>query len=223
MKETEITPVLPPYSKQTIITIVLLWIWTFAATTHDNYWHTMYVQCFPLLTALHSHTCCTLDLWYSQPALSLATCAGKLQLKVKQYLRLEDRFKCDTNLSTSLLRSNFRHNQIPTGKMSDGNTKPKNCPTTQKNFNVQSPMQSLIYTSVKVPVLLCFFIIIYLHVTIHHPDHQRLVQILTHKMSKLCTSQQYFLHYPKQYFYKKNCIISLDTVLQLQHFTYPIM
>jgi len=84
-------------------------------------------------------------------------------------------------------------------------------------------MKSLIYTSVKSSIIIRFIIIIYLHVTTYHSDRQGLVQILTHKTSKLCTSQHYLLHQPKQRFYKKICLISLDTVLQLHQFTSPIM
>jgi hypothetical protein len=109
---------------------------------------------------------------------------------------------CDINLSTSILRSNIRHNQIPTGKCQMEVINQKNVPLHRKTL--MSVTNDIIDLHICKSTSIIRFIIIYLHVTTYDPDHQRLVHILTHKTSKLCTSQYYLLHHHKQHFYKKN-------------------
>lgn len=109
---------------------------------------------------------------------------------------------CDTNLSTSILRNNFRHNQIPTGKCQMEVINQKNVPLHRKTL--MSVTNEITDLHICKSTSIIRFITIYLHVTTYHPDHQHLVQILTHKTNKLCTSQHYLLHHPTTTFLQKN-------------------
>jgi hypothetical protein len=155
---------------------------------------------------------------------SLVKRAVKLNLKFKQHLWLEDCFKSVTYIFQSLFPEAISDTLVCKCQVE--------VITTSKMSHYTKTLMSVTTELTKIHICkitsIVKFVIIYLHARTYHQYHKRLVEILTHETSDLCTRQStclftshnhYLLHHTEKYSYTNKCLISLDMVLQLHHFT----